>query len=78
MCYCMSCGCFFVPQAELHNVPTYIVGFVIGLAPLCVAVVSPLSGYFVSNLAVVSCSLVPRPSLQLSSLAVRITWWKAW
>jgi len=31
----------------MHNVP-YIVGFVIGVAPLCATVLSPLIGYLVS------------------------------
>ena len=38
------------PQAKQHGVPTYIVGLVIGTAPLFVTVISPLSGYFVSTL----------------------------
>jgi len=33
-----------------QGVPTYIVGFVIGTAPLCIAIVSPVTGYFVSVL----------------------------
>ena len=37
-------------QAEQHHVPTYIVGFVIGTAAVCVAVMSPLCGYLVSHL----------------------------
>ena len=48
-------------QAEKHNVPTYIVGFVIGTAALCVAVISPLCGYLVSHLgcdlSALKCSL---------------------
>jgi len=31
-----------------HNVAIYIVGLVIGVAPLTLAVLSPLIGYFVS------------------------------
>lgn len=42
-------------QAEKHSVPTYIVGFVIGTAALCVAVISPLCGYLVSHL--IGCDL---------------------
>ena len=37
-------------QAEQHHVPTYIVGFVIGTAALCVAVMSSLCGYLVRHL----------------------------
>ena len=48
-------GHFTIPmhaQAQQHQVPTYIVGFVIGTAALCVAVVSPLCGYLVSHFIV--------------------------
>ena len=47
----MPFSCIIVsptPQAKHHGVPTYIVGLVIGTAPLFVTVISPLSGYFVS------------------------------
>ena len=49
----MPFSCIIVsptPQAKHHGVPTYIVGLVIGTAPLFVTVISPLSGYFVSTL----------------------------
>ena len=38
---------FFCTQGQWLHVPVYISGFVIGTAPLCVAVTSPLLGYFV-------------------------------
>ena len=37
----------FLLQAQKHHVPTYITGFVVAMAPLCLALVSPLIGYFV-------------------------------
>ena len=42
----------FCTQAQQHNVAIYVAGFVIGTGPLCVAVGSPLVGYFVSRLVV--------------------------
>ena len=36
-----------VKQAQKHHVPTYITGFVVAMAPLCLAMMSPLIGYFV-------------------------------
>ena len=39
---------FLSTQALHHNVPTYISGFVVAMAPLCLAVMSPIIGYFVS------------------------------
>ena len=45
---------FLYAQAQQYNVAVYIVGFVIGMAPLCVTVMSPLVGYLVSTLAVVN------------------------
>ena len=45
---------FLYAQAQQYNVAVYIVGFVIGMAPLCVTVTSPLVGYLVSTLAVVN------------------------
>ena len=41
---------FLYTQAQQYNVAVYIVGFVIGMAPLCVTVMSPLVGYFVSTI----------------------------
>ena len=41
----------FCAQAQQHNIAVYIAGLVIGTAPLCVTVMSPLVGYFVSSLA---------------------------
>ena len=41
-------------QAQRHHVATYVSGCVIGTAPLCIAVMSPLIGYFVSTTAAVS------------------------
>ena len=41
--------CFFYPQAEEHHVPSYVSGFVIGIAALFVTVLSPVIGYFVST-----------------------------
>ena len=38
--------CFYT-QALEYNVPVYYTGFVIGMAPMWVAVTSPLIGYFV-------------------------------
>ena len=67
-------------QAEKHSVPTYIVGFVIGTAALCVAVISPLCGYLVSHLigcdlSALGCSLFYHTifSLQLPHLGVKFT-----
>ena len=37
------------PQAQNHGVPVYITGFVVAMAPLCLALISPLIGYFVST-----------------------------
>ena len=45
---------FLHAQAQQHDVAVYIVGFVIGMAPLCVTVTSPLVGYLVSTIAVVN------------------------
>ena len=42
MAYFRFCG-----QAQQHNIAVYIAGLVIGTAPLCVTVMSPLVGYFV-------------------------------
>ena len=42
---------FLHTQAQEYLVAVYIVGFVIGVAPLCVTVMSPLVGYFVSTIA---------------------------
>ena len=39
---------FYMVQAKKHNVATYIVGIVIGVAPLSMTVLSSLIGYFVS------------------------------
>ena len=39
---------FLYTQAQRYSVAVYIVGFVIGVSPLCVTVMSPLVGYFVS------------------------------
>ena len=41
-------------QAQQYSVATYISGFVIGVAPLIVTVISPLIGCFVSPLALVA------------------------
>ena len=38
----------FNTQAQQYNVQVYIAGFVIGVAPLFVTVLSPIIGYFVS------------------------------
>ena len=52
----MICSTHFLvsTQAQQHHVATYVSGFVVGTAPLCIAVMSPLIGYFVSTTAVVS------------------------
>ena len=39
---------FFYPQADEHHVPSYVSGFVIGIAALFVTILSPVIGYFVS------------------------------
>ena len=43
-------------QAQRLHVPVYIAGFVVGTAPLCMTLLSPIIGYFVSTLAVVELS----------------------
>ena len=43
-------------QAQWLHVPVYIAGFVIGTASLCMTVLSPIIGYFVSTRAVVELS----------------------
>jgi len=62
----------------MHNVP-YIVGFVIGVAPLCATVLSPLIGYLVSVMTITNLviSVIIRTilyfALQLPHLGVKFT-----
>jgi len=44
----LSINFFYMVQAKKHNVATYIIGIVIGVAPLSMTVLSSLIGYFVS------------------------------
>ena len=43
-------------QAQRLHVPVYIAGFVVGTAALCMTVLSPIIGYFVSTFTVVALS----------------------
>ena len=52
-----------VKQAQKHHVPIYITGFVAAMAPLCLALMSPLIGYFVRATA---CWILWRSSLSQS------------
>lgn len=45
-------SCFYT-QAQQHNVASFITGFVLGTASLCVTVMSPLIGYIVSTSTIV-------------------------
>jgi len=50
-------------QAQKHNVPTYISGFVIGTPNLCVALFAPFIGYFVSAVEPKNCTAIILPKL---------------
>ena len=47
-------SCFYLQAHHHYSVATYISGFVIGVAPLVVTVLSPVIGFFVSHLALVT------------------------
>ena len=62
---------FLYTQAQRYSVAVYIVGFVIGVSPLCVTVMSPLVGYFVSISAELR-KLISFFSIRIFVLAQRI------